>query len=151
MSEGEKERGFNAARPPPRPEFNACFSASPAGVAGDPTSSTRAKMRWGLWSPDDAAWMQLVQDNYEKHHRLATAPAVSGRGDDGLVMKITRRCDLGRRQAAKVNLLLQVSDRNPNSFSPSQGYDTTVRPSTAAGHATYRTTPVVLCLDHCNV
>lgn len=39
------------------PEFNACFS-----------TNTR-KMRWGLWCPHDRQWMQLVKDNYEKHHR----------------------------------------------------------------------------------
>lgn len=39
------------------PEFSACFS-----------TKTR-EMRWGLWCPHDRQWMQLVKDNYEKHHR----------------------------------------------------------------------------------
>lgn len=63
---------------PLRPEFNDCFSSSPtstspsaSGAAAALIPSARAKMRWGLWSPNDAEWMQLVQDNYNKLHRLA--------------------------------------------------------------------------------
>lgn len=69
---------------PLRPVFNDCFSPSPtstspsaSGAAAASIPSARAKMRWGLWSPNDAEWMQLVQDNYNKHHRLA-APIREG-------------------------------------------------------------------------
>ncbi|CAM9368441.1 unnamed protein product [Scytosiphon promiscuus] len=80
MDKGEKKQGLDHARPPPRPEFNACFSTSRAGAADDRTSSQGPEMRWGLWSPDDAAWMRLVRDNYNKHHRHAPATPVSRGG-----------------------------------------------------------------------
>ncbi|CAM9629385.1 unnamed protein product [Ectocarpus sp. 8 AP-2014] len=63
---------------PLRPAFSDCFSPSPTstspsagGAAAASIPSAREKMRWGLWSPNDAEWMQLVQDNYNRHHRLA--------------------------------------------------------------------------------
>ncbi|CAM9778082.1 unnamed protein product [Laminaria digitata] len=46
------------------PEFDACFSHSSSSA-----TSARREMKWGLWSPHDAAWMRLVRRNYEQHHR----------------------------------------------------------------------------------
>ncbi|CAN0053305.1 unnamed protein product [Ectocarpus fasciculatus] len=73
------------------PVFNDWFSPSSptstspsaSGAAAASIPSARAKMRWGLWSPNDAEWMQLVQDNYDKHHRLMGP--VRGDGEPPLI------------------------------------------------------------------
>ena len=51
------------------PEFNTCFSRPSS------SSSARREIRWGLWSPHDAAWMRQVRRNYEQHHRRGATTA----------------------------------------------------------------------------
>lgn len=110
MPNDDREKSHHSVRcaaqqtpvsPPPSPlvpEFYECFSSlsstfstsSTSSVAGGDEKSTpieggreRPKIRWGLWSSQDDAWMRLVQQNYEKNHRAPRRPPPDPEGLKG--------------------------------------------------------------------
>lgn len=71
----------------PPPEFNACFSSSSSAASATFAVSSvpaRRNMRWGLWSSQDKSWMQVVQQNYEKHHRTPRPRPPAGAATEGV-------------------------------------------------------------------
>lgn len=99
---GDDGSGSAPAHPPRPPEFNSCFSSSaPAACTATATTAAssvpaRPNMRWGLWSSQDKSWMQLVQRNYENHHRRPRPPAVApgGRCVRGCSPTVGRLCNM---------------------------------------------------------